>query len=131
MEFDSDDATLNRASPTVSRDSRFDSSRPLLMSSQENSADTDSIEEAPAAALRSLDSNRPSMASLPPAETDAEGASGDKPLLTFDDDFVPPSASTTSKPGDSEKPKNQPNIETIPHPKAGSSVCTYKIIRIV
>ena len=93
------------------------------MSSQENSADTDSIEEAPAVALRSLDSNRPSMPSLP-AETDAAEVSGDKPLLTFDDDFVPPSASTTSKPGDSEKPKNQPNIETIPHPKAGSSVCT-------
>ena len=93
------------------------------MSSQENSADTDSIEEAPAAALRSLDSNRPSMASLP-AETDAVGESGDKPLLTFDDDFVPQSASTTSKSGDSEKPQNQPNIETIPHEKAGSSVRT-------
>ena len=119
VDFDSSEAALNTIAPTVIRDNRFDSNRPLLMSSRENSADTDSIDEAPAAALRSLDSNRPSMTSLQwetVATEAANPAPAEKPLLMFEDDFVPPSTSATSESVDSEKAPNQPNNESVPKP---------------
>ena len=113
MEIDSIDAP----SPTVLRDTRFDSNRPLLASSQENSADADSIDEAPAAALRSLDSNRPSM-----VDTEAVMPSAEKPLLMFEDDFVLPSASALSKSADSEKAPNQSNNGRVPPSQPGSLI---------
>ena len=132
LEFDSIDAALNSTVPAVAvaiiRDNRFDANRPLLMSSRENSADTDSIDEAPAAALRSLDSNRPSMTSLQleTAATEAVTPTAEKPLLMFEDDFVPPSTSDaftfpTTESVDSGKALNQPKNDTVPHPIPGSA----------
>ena len=128
VDFDSSDAALNTIAPTVIRDNRFDSNRPLLMSSRENSADTDSIDEAPAAALRSLDSNRPSKTSSQSETVAAEAVTptAEKPLLMFEDDFVPSATSTafasaTSEPVDSEKAPSQQNNDAAPHPKPGSA----------
>ena len=138
MEFDSIDAasrslhlesavSKTNTAPMIIRDTRFDSDRPLLMSSRENSADTDSIDDAPAAALRSLDSNRPSMTSLQldTAATEAGTPTAEKPLLMFEDDFVPPPTSAAftsakSESADSEKAPIQSSKDTVPHKKPGS-----------
>ena len=126
-----DAAVVNKPAQTVLRDSRCDSTRPLLMSSQENSsADMDSLEDATAAALRSLDSNRPaSISSLPLGNGAADSAEPltspvVKPLLMFEDDFVPPSTSDAFKtaPSDSvntEKAANQ-NSTTVAQPNQGA-----------
>ena len=128
-----DAAAVNKPAQTVMQDSRCDSTRPLLMSSQENSsADMDSLEDAAATAPRSLDSNRPaSISSLPLGNGAADSAAEPltsavaKPLLMFEDDFVPPSTSDAFKtaPSDSfdtEKAANQPDNTTVAQSNQGA-----------